>query len=220
MAQLMAIASSGSLCCRICMNSRGESSSSSLRRDYPATGDHFLTRGLGLRRSKRRHSSSARVVVAMCAATEEKEKNEVASEEEASDADSVTRKFGLEAGLWKIFTSKDNGEEGTKGNKTNKAKELLAQYGGAYLVTSISLSLVSFALCYALVQGGVDVPALLEKVGIRADGTGEKVGTFALAYAAHKAASPIRFPPTVALTPIVAGWFGKKPAGGDNTQPK
>ncbi|KAK8655242.1 hypothetical protein V6N13_107830 [Hibiscus sabdariffa] len=26
---------------------------------------------------------------------------------------------------------------------------------------------------------------------------------FALAYAAHKAASPIRFPPTVALTPIV-----------------
>ncbi len=84
------------------MNSRGESSSSSLRRDYPATGDHFLTRGLGLRRSKRRHSSSARVVVAMCAATEEKEKKEVASEEEASDADSVTRKFGLEAGLWKV----------------------------------------------------------------------------------------------------------------------
>ncbi|CAM6041221.1 unnamed protein product [Sphagnum compactum] len=152
--------------------------------------------------------------------TEEKEKKEVASEEEPSDADSITRKFGLEAGLWKIFTSKDNSEEGTKGNKTNKAKELLAQYGGAYLVTSISLSLVSFALCYALVQAGADVPALLEKVGIRADGTGEKVGTFALAYAAHKAASPIRFPPTVALTPIVAGWFGKKPAGGDNTQPK
>ena len=36
------------------------------------------------------------------------------------------------------------------------------------------------------------------------------MGTFALAYAAHKAASPIRFPPTVALTPIVARWFGKK----------
>jgi len=61
---------------------------------------------------------------------------------------------------------------------------------------------------------------LVKQVGIRADGTGEKVGTFALAYAAHKAASPIRFPPTVALTPIVAGWFGKKPAGGDNTEPK
>lgn len=33
--------------------------------------------------------------------------------------------------------------------------------------------------------------------------TGEKVGTFALAYAAHRAASLIRFPPTVALTPVV-----------------
>ena len=48
------------------------------------------------------------------------------------------------------------------------------------------------------------------QAGISTDATGEKVGTFALAYAAHKAASPIRFPPTVALTPIVAGWIGKK----------
>ena len=47
-------------------------------------------------------------------------------------------------------------------------------------------------------------------MGISADEIGEKVGTFALAYAAHKAASPIRFPPTVALTPIVASWIGKK----------
>lgn len=51
---------------------------------------------------------------------------------------------------------------------------------------------------------------MLLQVGIAADETGGRVGTFALAYAAHKAASPIRFPPTVALTPIVAGWIGKK----------
>lgn len=47
-------------------------------------------------------------------------------------------------------------------------------------------------------------------MGISTDATGQQVGTFALAYAAHKAASPIRFPPTVALTPIVASWIGKK----------
>lgn len=47
------------------------------------------------------------------------------------------------------------------------------------------------------------------QVGISTNEAGEKVGTFALAYAAHKAASPIRFPPTVALTPVVAGWIGK-----------
>lgn len=38
------------------------------------------------------------------------------------------------------------------------------------------------------------------------------VGTFAIAYAAHKALSPVRFPPTVALTPVVARWLGKEPA--------
>ncbi|KAG6433121.1 hypothetical protein SASPL_104728 [Salvia splendens] len=123
-----------------------------------------------------------------------------------SSADEITKKYGLEAGLWKIFSSKEGGEKKSKGDE---AKELLAKYGGAYLATSITLSLISFGLCYALINGGVDVPALLHKVGISADETGEKVGTFALAYAAHKAASPIRFPPTVALTPVVASWISK-----------
>ncbi|XP_010262957.1 PREDICTED: uncharacterized protein LOC104601362 [Nelumbo nucifera] len=126
-------------------------------------------------------------------------------------AEEITEKFGLEVGLWKIFSSKEGGKEG-KGEKSkgDQAKELLAKYGGAYLATSITLSLISFSLCYVLISAGIDVQALLQKVGITANETGEKVGTFALAYAAHKAASPIRFPPTVALTPIVAGWIGKK----------
>lgn len=64
-----------------------------------------------------------------------------------------------------IFSAKD--EEGSgagNGKKTNQAKVLLARYGGAYLATSISLSIVSFSLCYLLVQAGVDVPSVLEKV--------------------------------------------------------
>ncbi|MCO5566918.1 hypothetical protein L7F22_020602 [Adiantum nelumboides] len=138
-----------------------------------------------------------------CSATQEKETAQKTAEE-------VTRKFGLEAGLWKIFTSKEEiGEDGKK-QKGIQAKELLARYGGAYLATSISLSVVSFGLCYVLISSGVDVAGLLQKIGIQSNETGEKVGTFALAYAAHKAASPIRFPPTVALTPIVASWLGKK----------
>jgi hypothetical protein len=57
---------------------------------------------------------------------------------------------------------------------------------------------------------GVDVAALLGKVGIQVNNTSERVGTVAIAYAAHKALSPVRFPPTVALTPVVARWLGKK----------
>ena len=90
------------------------------------------------------------------------------------------------------------------------------KYGSAYLVTSISLSIVSISLCYALISAGVDVPGLLDRVGLTVTSTSEKFGTFALAYAAHKAMSPIRFPPTVALTPVVAGWLGKKPVEDGN----
>ncbi|XP_022152952.1 uncharacterized protein LOC111020570 isoform X1 [Momordica charantia] len=137
---------------------------------------------------------------------------EKTGEIERPSPDEVTKKYGLEAGLWKIFSSKEEGEGdvGKGKSKGEQAKELLAKYGGAYLATSITLSLISFSLCYALISAGIDVQALLQKVGISANETGEKVGTFALAYAAHKAASPIRFPPTVALTPIVASWIGKK----------
>ncbi|CAL9134457.1 unnamed protein product [Musa textilis] len=132
----------------------------------------------------------------------------------SSSAEEITEKYGLEFGLWKIFSSKEGGDgaegEGKEKSKADLAKELLAKYGGAYLATSITLSLISFSLCYLLISAGIDVQALLNKIGIATDETGGKVGTFALAYAAHKAASPIRFPPTVALTPIVAGWIGKK----------
>lgn len=40
----------------------------------------------------------------------------------------------------------------------------------------------------------------------------DQVGTVAIAYTAHKGLSPIRFPPTVALTPIVARWMGREVA--------
>ncbi|CAM0904713.1 unnamed protein product [Alopecurus aequalis] len=141
-------------------------------------------------------------------------------EQEAKTAEEITEKYGLEVGLWKIFSSKEEeavkeGEEKKTKSRTDQAKELLAKYGGAYLATSITLSIISFTACYLLINAGVDVQQLLAKVGIATDETGGKVGTFALAYAAHKAASPIRFPPTVGLTPVVANWIGKITKGGD-----
>ena len=59
---------------------------------------------------------------------------------------------------------------------------------------------------------GLDVASLLSQVGLQVTDTSEKVGTFAIAYAAHKALSPVRFPPTVALTPLVAKYIGSKKA--------
>uniref|UniRef100_A0A7S2MVE7 DUF1279 domain-containing protein n=1 Tax=Helicotheca tamesis TaxID=374047 RepID=A0A7S2MVE7_9STRA len=119
-----------------------------------------------------------------------------------SAVEDTTEKYGLEAGLFQSLRQEDGGES---------AKSLLAKYGVAYLATSIPLAIVSFAICYALVDNGVDVAALLAKVGIQGGDTTDKVGTAAIAYAAHKAASPIRFPPTVLLTPVVAKLIGKEP---------
>lgn len=117
-------------------------------------------------------------------------------------AEETTEQYGLEAGLFQSLKQKDGGQS---------AKDLLAKYGVAYLATSIPLAAVSFAICYALVETGVDVAGLLGKIGLEVSGNEEKIGTFAIAYAAHKAASPIRFPPTVLLTPVVAKMIGKEP---------
>lgn len=119
----------------------------------------------------------------------------------AKNVEETTEKYGLEAGLFESIKQKDGGES---------AKSLLKKYGIAYLATSVPLALVSFCLFYLLVDRGVDVSSLLQKVGIDNAAT-EKAGTFAIAYAAHKAASPIRFPPTVLLTPLVAKMIGKEP---------
>lgn len=129
------------------------------------------------------------------------EEGKTATLEKPKDVDDTTEKYGLEAGLFQSFRQNDGGES---------AKSLLKKYGIAYLATSIPLAIVSFTICYFLVDAGIDVSALLAKVGIEGAAT-EKAGTFAIAYAAHKAASPIRFPPTVLLTPVVAKLIGKEP---------
>jgi len=78
----------------------------------------------------------------------------VSDKAKAADPQAETvEKYGLEAGLWKVFTSKGEAAEGGQG-KGAQAKQLLAKYGSAYLITSISFAIVSFAACYALVNAG------------------------------------------------------------------
>jgi hypothetical protein len=69
-----------------------------------------------------------------------------------------------------IFSSKEEeegGEEKKSKSRTDQAKDLLAKYGGAYLATSITLSIISFTACYLLINAGVDVQQLLAKVSAK-----------------------------------------------------
>jgi Protein of unknown function (DUF1279) len=126
----------------------------------------------------------------------------MAQEDTPENLEDTVKKSGLEVGLFKAFTSKNS--DGVT------PKALLQKYGTAYLATSITLAIISYGICYILVDNGIDVDSLLQKVGISAGTASTTTGTAAIAYAVHKAASPIRFPPTVALTPVVAEWLGKK----------
>lgn len=168
---------------------------------------------VGLGTSSRRYEVVHRTRLMRCNAADGTAPEE--SEEPKDEVDNVAKKWGLEAGLFKAMTSKG---EGSEKSGTEKAKELLTKYGSAYLITSTSFALVSFAICYALVNAGVDVRALLTNFGLQVGETGEKVGKFAIAYAAHKALSPVRFPPTVALTPVVANMMGKKAEDDETVQ--
>ena len=120
------------------------------------------------------------------------------------DLDLASLGLGAPGRCRSIFTGDGDAKE-----KATTAGDLLKQYGGAYLLTTTSFAIVSFAICYTLVSNGVDVAGLLGKIGIEPSQNAQTGGTFAIAYAAHKAASPIRFPPTVALTPVVAKMLGK-----------
>jgi hypothetical protein len=89
------------------------------------------------------------------------------------------------------------------------SKELFARYGAAYLSTSVTLSLCTFTLCYIAVANGIDVAKLLTRFRIQPTEAAVSASNLGLAYAAHKALSPVRFIPTVILTPFVAQWMGK-----------
>lgn len=78
------------------------------------------------------------------------------------DPEETTKKYGLEAGLWQVFTNKDPNTGKTKGQQ---AKDLLKRYGSAYLITSISFAIVSFAACYALVSAGSAPTPCAERCG-------------------------------------------------------
>lgn len=96
-----------------------------------------------------------------------------------------------------------------------RAKDLAVTYGPAFFATSTMSSVVSMSLWYTAVRSGVDVQSLVVGLGdwlsntpvgrpSALDQINNSVGAFALAYIAHKASSPIRFPFVVAMTPYVA----------------
>ena len=73
-------------------------------------------------------------------------------QESAAVSSDTVLKHGLEVAMLKtVLGSSAVDENGCRISRTKQAKQLFKRYGAAYLTTSISLSLISYWLCWSAV---------------------------------------------------------------------
>lgn len=112
-------------------------------------------------------------------------------------------------------TEKDPGitpepEEG-KPNKTQQLKKVFKEYGAVGVSFHIGISLMSLGMFYLLISSGIDMAAMLCKLGFSEELVQSKMAagtsTFVLAYAIHKLFAPVRISITVVSVPLIVRYF-------------
>ncbi|OWK54511.1 Protein FAM210B [Lonchura striata] len=117
----------------------------------------------------------------------------------------------------------DPSAENIKLNKSQQLKQVFKEYGAVGVSFHVGISLVSLGIFYLAVSSGVDMSAVLPKLGFSEASLQSRMAagtsTFVLAYAVHKLFAPVRISITVVSVPFVvrycrkAGFF-KPPAPG------
>ncbi|KAK5599758.1 hypothetical protein CRENBAI_016169 [Crenichthys baileyi] len=114
-------------------------------------------------------------------------------------------------------TEKDSGntpdpEEG-KPSKTQQLKKVFKEYGAVGVSFHIGISLMSLGMSYLLISSGIDMTAMLYKLGFNEELVQSKMAagtsTFVLAYAIHKLFAPVRMSITVVSVPLIVRYFRK-----------
>ncbi|XP_010775146.1 protein FAM210B, mitochondrial isoform X2 [Notothenia coriiceps] len=113
-------------------------------------------------------------------------------------------------------TEKTAGEsepEGGKPNKTQQLKKVFKEYGAVGVSFHIGMSLMSLGMFYLFVSSGMDMAAVLCKVGFSEAVVRSKMvagtSTFVLAYAIHKLFAPLRISITLVSVPLIVRYFRK-----------
>ncbi|KAL4655765.1 protein FAM210B [Arapaima gigas] len=100
-----------------------------------------------------------------------------------------------------------------KPNKTQQLKKVFKEYGAVGVIFHISISLMSLGMCYAAISSGIDMTALLFKLGFSETVVQSKMAagtsTFVLAYAVHKLFAPVRISITLVSVPLLVRYFRK-----------
>uniref|UniRef100_A0A182MD47 DUF1279 domain-containing protein n=1 Tax=Anopheles culicifacies TaxID=139723 RepID=A0A182MD47_9DIPT len=114
--------------------------------------------------------------------------------------------------------SKDNSassEEQVPVSRKDRLKKAIKEYGSTVLVFHVSISLASLGTCYLLVSSGIDMVALLDRMGWGDSALASKAGaagagTFVIAYAIHKVFAPVRISITLGATPLIVRYLRRK----------
>uniref|UniRef100_A0A8C8E1J7 Family with sequence similarity 210 member B n=1 Tax=Oryzias sinensis TaxID=183150 RepID=A0A8C8E1J7_9TELE len=103
--------------------------------------------------------------------------------------------------------------EERKPNKTQQLKKVFKEYGAVGVSFHIGMSLMSLGMFYLLVSSGIDMAAILCKVGFSEAVVQSKMAagtsTFVLAYAIHKLFAPVRISITLVSVPLIVRYLRK-----------
>ncbi|XP_030078361.1 protein FAM210B, mitochondrial [Microcaecilia unicolor] len=100
-----------------------------------------------------------------------------------------------------------------KPDKSQQLKQVFKEYGAVGVGFHVGISLVSLGMFYLIISSGVDISAVLLKLGfneaiVRSKATAG-TSTFMLAYAIHKLFAPVRISITVVSVPFIVRYFRK-----------
>ncbi|XP_062976636.1 protein FAM210B, mitochondrial [Elgaria multicarinata webbii] len=104
-------------------------------------------------------------------------------------------------------------ENGNKLNKSQQLKKVFKEYGAVGVVFHVGISLMSLGMFYLAVSSGLDMTAILFKLGFDEALVQSKLAagtsTFVLAYAIHKLFAPVRISITLVSVPLLVRYFRK-----------
>ncbi|XP_007185505.2 protein FAM210B, mitochondrial [Balaenoptera ricei] len=103
--------------------------------------------------------------------------------------------------------------EEKKQSKSQQLKKIFQEYGAVGVSVHIGISLISLGMFYMVVSSGVDMSAILLKLGFKESLVQSKMAagtsTFVVAYAIHKVFAPVRISITLVSVPLIVRYFRK-----------
>lgn len=96
-------------------------------------------------------------------------------------------------------------------SKSQQLKKVFQEYGAVGVSLHIGISLVSLGIFYTIVSSGIDMSAVLLKLGFKESLVQSKMAagtsTFVVAYAVHKLFAPVRISITLVSVPFIVRYF-------------